>query len=277
MHEWGREIAHRRNWIDTCLDLGIDCFDHADIYGGMTCEALFGDVVRESPSRRDRMTLISKCGIRLPGTSADPSIPALTNKVYDTTLAHILRSVDNSLSRLGTDRLDVLLLHRPDPLMDPEAVAAAFTRLHASGKVRFFGVSNFPPSSLDLLASRLPMSLVTNQIELSAWHHGAMRDGILDQCLVRRIRPMAWSPLGSGRVNEPSPVRNTLLDVAQELGASVEATALSWLLRHPSGPVPILGSGRIDRIRDQARSMELPMDASQWFRIYEAGLPGGLP
>ena len=161
MHEWGQDLTHRRNWIDTCLDLGIDCFDHADIYGGMTCEALFGEVLRESPSRRDRMTLVSKCGIRLPGTSADPAMPPLPHKVYDTTARHIVCSVDNSLMRLGTDWLDILLIHRPDPLMNPDEVAEAFERLHAQGKVRFFGVSNHAPSTVDLLASRLKLPLVT--------------------------------------------------------------------------------------------------------------------
>lgn len=277
MHEWGQQIAHRRNWVDTCLDLGIDCFDHADIYGGMTCEALFGEVLRESPSRRARMTLVSKCGIRLPGTSADPAMPPLPHTVYDTTARHIACSVDNSLSRLGTDWLDILLIHRPDPLMNPDEVAEAFARLHAQGKVRFFGVSNHAPSTMDLLASRLKLPLVTNQIELSPWHHGPMRDGTLDQCLDRRVRPMAWSPLGSGRVNEPSPIRDALLAVAQELGANVEATALAWLMRHPTRPIPVLGTGRIERLRDQAPAANLVMAASQWFRIYAAGVPGGLP
>lgn len=277
MHEWGQQIANRRNWIDACLDLGIDCFDHADIYGGMTCEALFGEVLRESPSRRARMTLVSKCGIRLPGTSADPAMPPMPHTVYDTTARHIACSVENSLSRLGTDWLDILLIHRPDPLMNPDEVAEAFARLHAQGKVRFFGVSNHAPSTMDLLASRLKLPLVTNQIELSPWHHGPMRDGTLDQCLHRRVRPMAWSPLGSGRVNEPSPIRDALLAVAQELDASVEATALAWLMRHPSRPIPVLGTGRIERLRDQAPAANLVMAASQWFRIYAAGLPGGLP
>lgn len=277
IHEWGRDITYRRNWIDACLDLGIHCFDHADIYGGTTCEALFGDVLRESPTRRERITLISKCGIRLPGKSADPHVPLLPNKVYDTSPNHIRLSVDNSLARLNTDYLDVLLIHRPDPLMDPDAVAEAFTRMHDEGKVRFFGASNHAPSTLELLASRLSLPLITNQIELSAWHHAPMRDGTLDQCLARRMRPMAWSPLGSGRVNEPSPVRDALLAVATELGASVEATALAWLMRHPSRPVPILGSGRIERLTDQARAANLVLDRAQWFRVYEAGLAGGLP
>ncbi|MBL8519771.1 MAG: aldo/keto reductase [Betaproteobacteria bacterium] len=277
MHEWGRDLADRRNWIDACLDLGIDCFDHADIYGDMRCETLFGDVLRESTARRARMTLVSKCGIRLPGTTPDAAIPALDHKVYDTSPEHILRSVDRSLANLGTDHLDVLLLHRPDPLMDPDAVAEAFVRLHAQGKVLHFGLSNHSASTVDLLAQRLPMPLVTHQIELSAWQHAPLRDAVIDQCLALRMRPMAWSPLGSGRVNEPSPVRDALARVGAELGCSIETTAVAWLLRHPCRPIPIVGTGRPDRLRQLALAADLRLEAAQWFRIYEAGLPGGLP
>ncbi|HEX4858183.1 MAG TPA: aldo/keto reductase [Usitatibacteraceae bacterium] len=275
MHEWSAADRHR--WVDACLELDITTFDHADIYGDMTCEALFGEVIRASPARRARMTLVSKCGIRLPGTSPGAPVPVAQRKTYDTSAAHLRACVENSLVRLGTDYLDLLLIHRPDPLLDAGALAEAVSDLHRAGKIRHFGVSNHGATQLAALQSRLDLAIATNQVELSAWKHDLMRDAVIDQCLQTGMRPMAWSPLGGGRISNPSPVRDALMAAARETGSSADVVALAWLMQHPSRPIPILGTSRLDRLAEQARSVDLSLSREQWFAIYEAGLPGGLP
>ena len=278
MAEWQMSIPEIQAWIEGCLELGITTFDHADIYGDYTCEGLFGAVLKAAPALRDRMQLISKCGIKL----MSPNRPAHTLKHYDTSRAHILASVDHSLQQLHTDCLDVLLLHRPDPLMNADDVAEAFTTLKQAGKVLHFGVSNFTPSQFELLASRLDFPLVTNQIELSVMQRDAFENGVLDQCQRLRIAPMAWSPLGGGELfygKTPDTIRlrNALNSIAQDHDAGLDQVALAWLLVHPAQIIPILGTRNLDRIRSAAGSTALNLTREEWFAIWIAATGRNVP
>lgn len=277
MADWQMTAAARHAWINACLEQGINSFDHADIYGNQTCETLFGEALSIEPALRDRLLLISKCGIRLAGQSPDRFTPPAHIKHYDTSRGHIDRSVENSLRRLCTDHLDILLLHRPDPLMDADEIAEAFTMLRASGKVRWFGVSNHSPSQLALLQSRLSFPLVTNQIEISPAHVAPFTSGVLAQCQQLRMRPMAWSPLAGGRLRQNTAVADALLDVGEQCGLSLEQAALAWLLAHPAGIVPIVGTGNPERMAHLAAATTARLGREQWFQIYRASLGADVP
>lgn len=266
---WGLSSQQVAGLIEGCLDLGIDTFDLADIYHSYGCEALFGAALQTSPKLKSRIKLISKCGIAL----VKPNRPLHRVQHYNTSRAHIVASVETSLSALGVEHLDLLLIHRPDPLMDADAVAEAFGALHQAGKVAAFGVSNFLPHQFDLLQSRLAQPLVTNQVELSLLHTEPLFDGTLDQAQRLRVRPQAWSPLGGGRLShEPvdSPLGRALAQLGKELNATPEQLAIAWLLRHPAGIHPVLGSGQLDRIRVMAKAPELALDLQSWFQLLEA-------
>jgi len=270
MADWGLDAAARLRWIEECLALGITSFDHADIYGDYQVERLFGEALALDPSLRGRLQLVSKCGIKL--TSAHR--PAHAIKSYDTSAEHVTASVGASLRALRTDHLDLLLIHRPDPLMDAAELAATFERLRAAGKVRHFGVSNHTPSQFALLHQHVP--LATNQVELSPLQLSALTDGTLDQCQALGIRPMIWSPLAGGRLftgagDDARRVREALDAVALELGASPTTIAYAWILRHPSRPVPITGSGRIAALREATSALDVSLSRDAWFRIWRAG------
>jgi predicted oxidoreductase len=269
MSDWQWTPQERLRWIEICLDLGVTTFDHADIYGGYTVESLFGEALALSPSLRDRMQLVSKCGICL----TTENRPSHRLKHYDTSFAHIVGSVENSLRNLQVEQLDLLLIHRPDALMDADVVAEAFTHLQLMGKVQHFGVSNFTPSQFDLLASRFP--LVTNQIELHPLHLAPLTDGTLDQCQQHRIQPMIWSPLAGGRLmtsDEPVAmrVREALSAVGARHGVSIATMAFAWLLRHPSRPVPVAGSRRIDAMQEAVAALSVTLDPQDWTAIWSA-------
>ncbi len=263
--------------ISSCLDIGITTIDHADIYGGYQVEALFGKALRQLPGQRSRIEIITKCGICAPF----PTRPATTTKHYNSSADHIRASVDQSLKNLGTDYLDLLLIHRPDPLMDADDTAAGLTEVVKAGKIRFVGVSNHTPTQFALLQSRLPIPLVTNQIEFSALHTQGMDDGTLDQAQQLRARPMAWSPLGGGSLfaiagEQAVRVRAALLEVGRRYGCDdIGQVALAWLLAHPSRPVPVIGTGKIERLADAIKAASLELDRQDWFRILEAskGIP----
>lgn len=263
------------SFIEEHIDLGVTTVDHADIYGGYQCEAAFGEALKLVPALRDRMEIVTKCGI---ATTAKPE-HALGHYITDS--AHIIKSAEQSLVNLATDRIDLLLIHRPDPLMDADEVAEAFLNLHQSGKVRHFGVSNFTPAQFALLQSRLPFTLATNQVEISPVHQPLLLDGTLDQLQQLRIRPMAWSCLGGGRLfndDEFQPLRNELDTIARELNAeSIEQVVYAWILRLPSKPLPIIGSGKIERVRSALAAEELQMTRQQWFRIRKAALGYDVP
>jgi predicted oxidoreductase len=269
MAEWGMSVAQRRDWIERCLDLGITSFDHADIYGNYSVEALFGEALAGQPSLRARMQLVTKCGIKL----LSDRRPAHAIKSYDTSRSHVLASVDASLRALRTDHLDLLLIHRPDALMDPDELAETLLGLRAAGKVLHFGVSNHSPSQLALLNRRLP--LTTNQIELSPLHLNALSDGTLDQCLDLGLRPMIWSPLAGGRLfraddERARRVRHTLEGLAREYQASLSTIAFAWILRHPARPVPITGSQRLEALQEAVAAQSLRLSAEDWYQVWEA-------
>lgn len=273
--DWNMSAQQLVSFIEEHLDLGITTVDHADIYGGYQCEAAFGEAMKLSPALRQRMEIVTKCGI---ATTAKPE-HALGH--YITDRDHIIRSAEQSLAHLATDYLDLLLIHRPDPLMDADEVAEAFLALHQSGKVRHFGVSNFTPAQFALLQSRLPFTLATNQVEISPVHQPLLLDGTLDQLQQLRIRPMAWSCLGGGRLfNDEAfqPLRDELAQVAQELNAeTIEQVVYAWILRLPSQPLPIIGSGKIERVRAALAAEQLQMTRQQWFRIRKAALGYDVP
>ncbi|MEP7454569.1 aldo/keto reductase [Phyllobacterium sp. SB3] len=258
--------------IDGAIDIGMTSFDHADIYGNYGVEEVFGAGLKRWGGKRDAIELITKCDIMLT-TDARP-----TNRVkhYDTSAAHIQTSVERSLKNLSTDYIDVLLIHRPDPLMDADDTARGLEDAVKAGKVRAVGVSNFLPWQFDLLASRLPFPLVTNQIELSTMFVAPLTDGSLDHAQRLNYSPMIWSPLGGGSLftgegAQEVRVRKALSEVAAELGnADISAVAIAWLLRHPAKLIPVLGSLKIDRLKTMATALDIELDRQQWFAILKA-------
>ena len=274
--EWGWTPQQRLAWIEGNLDLGVTSFDHADIYGGYSVEALFGEALALRPALRSRMQLVSKCGIQLV-TAARPGHQV---KHYDTSAAHVRASVEHSLQALRTDHLDLLLIHRPDALLDYDELADTFEALRREGKVRTFGVSNFAPHQLAPLHRRL--ALATHQIELSPLHLDPLHDGTLDQCQDLGLRPMIWSPLAGGRLftvdgERERRVRHTMQTMADELGVSLTTLAIAWVLRHPSQPLPILGSRRIEVATEAMAALKLRLDAQQWWRIWTASTGHEVP
>lgn len=250
-----------RQMVHTALDLGITTFDHADIYGDHSNEERFGQVLRQDPALRRRMELVTKCGIKFPSARR----PATRIKHYDTTPEHIRGSVENSLTMFGTDRIDLLLIHRPDPLTDPDAVAEVIGALRKEGKVLHFGVSNFTPSQFRMLQSRLPFPIATNQIEISLTRLDPLFNGDLDTLMEFRVSPMAWSPLGGGKIMNVE--EREVFSLAARYNATYSQLALAWLLKHPAAIFPIAGTTRADRLAEAARSMEIQMDRQDWFEI----------
>jgi len=270
MDSWQFSVQERVRWIEGCLELGITTFDHADIYGGYGVEALFGEALAAAPPLRERLQIVTKCGIRM----VSPARPEHRLGHYDTSAAHVERSVHNSLAALRTDSIDVLLIHRPDALMDADALADCFMRLRAAGKVRHFGVSNFTPSQFALLHQRIP--LVTNQIEASPLHIAPFYDGTLDQAQALRIAPMIWSALAGGRLftgqdDAARRVRAVLERLAGERGLSVTTLVYAWLLRHPARLLPLTGSRRLDAMREAVAALDIQIDAQTWYEIWVAG------
>ena len=269
---WGMTTSDLIRFIEESLELGITTFDHADIYGSYTCEEAFGAALEKAPHLRASMQLVTKCGIKL----ISDNRPNHTIMHYDTSVAHIIASAENSLKVLNTDHIDLLLIHRPDPLMDPDDVAEAFSKLRSSGKVLHFGVSNFTPSQLDLLTSRVDVPIVTNQVEFSVMHVEPMFDGTIDMCQKNCISPMAWSSLGGGSLfsgDDERAVRlkNSLSVVGASLGGKpIDQVALAWLLHHPAGIVPVLGTGKLERVRSAVESEALELSREQWFAILAA-------
>jgi predicted oxidoreductase len=245
--------------IHTSLDKGITTFDHADIYGDHSNEEIFGNIIRGNSALRDRMELVTKCGIKFPSAKR----PKTWVKHYDTSKEHINWSAENSLKMLGTDRLDLLLIHRPSPLLDPEVVAEAFSDLRRQGKVLHFGVSNFTSTQFELLQSNLSFPLVTNQIELSLTAHQPMFDGIVDTLMKHKASPMAWSPLGGGKLMDQNFSR--VFANAPQYKATENQLAVAWLLKHPSKVFPVIGTTTPERIQESAGAIGINIDLQHWF------------
>ena len=269
MKEWQLTPQQRASFIEQCLAMGVSSFDHADIYGGYGVEALFGEALALQPSLRARMQLVSKCGIKL----VDPARPQHTIQHYDTSASHIVASAENSLRLLRTDHLDLLLIHRPDPLMDFDEIAAAFERLRADGKVKHFGVSNFSRHQFECLHRRIP--LATNQVEFSPLHVAPMFDETLDGLQDLGVAPMIWSPLAGGRLfsrddADGSRVRAAIQQVADELQRPFGSVVFAWIMQLPSRPLPLTGSGRIQAVAEAVEATQFSLSRSQWFAILRA-------
>jgi predicted oxidoreductase len=266
--DWNLDVTARVRWIEQALELGITSFDHADIYGDYRAEALFGEALKAAPALRERMQLVSKCGIRL--RAADR--PYRVNH-YDTGAAYVRTQVEQSLRNLQTDRLDLVLIHRPDYLMDAAALAETFRTLTREGKVAHWGVSNHSTSQFALLHQQHPLQ--TNQVELSPLAMQALDDGTLDQAQQLGLRPMIWSPLAGGRLftgddEQARRVRQVMQPIAERLGISLATLAYAWILRHPSHPHPITGSGRIYALSEAVAALEITLDAEDWYAIWTA-------
>jgi predicted oxidoreductase len=279
MAEWGLTPAEIRDMVEMLLEMGVTTFDHADIYGDYSCEQLFGEALAGDKVLRQKMQLVTKCGIKLVSANR----PEHKLKYYDTTHNHIISSVETSLRNLKTETIDLLLIHRPDPLMNPDEVAGAFDELRQAGKVQFFGVSNFSAAQFELLASRLDFPLVTNQIELSAMDMTALHDGTVDHCLRRGVSPMAWSPFAGGRLfasDTPQAVRlrRVLGQIGDRLGgAAIDQVALAWLLYHPARILPVLGTGKVERVKTAIQSESLNLTREDWFEIWSASTGTEVP
>lgn len=259
--------------IDACLSQGITTFDHADIYGDYRCEALFGEAVKARPALRDQMEIVTKTDIML----LSQQWPSTRVKHYDTTPAHVTASVDRSLQRIGVDVIDLMLIHRPDPLCDATALGACLDGLIDSGKVRGVGVSNYMPWDLDLLQSRMKHRLQTNQIELSLLHTDPFINGQVAHAQQHHMPLMAWSPLGGGRLHSQAAQAGTaaarlapqLSELAQASGTDTTAVAMAWLMHHPVGVMPVMGSNQLERIGTFAQALKVPMDRQTWYELYE--------
>jgi predicted oxidoreductase len=265
---WNLSAQARVRWIEQALELGITSFDHADIYGDYGAETLFGDALRAAPGLRGRMQLVTKCGIRLRSAQH----PYRVNH-YDTAASYVRGQVEQSLRNLHTGQLDLVLIHRPDYLMDAAALADTFQALTREGKVAHWGVSNHTTSQFALLDQRHP--LATHQVELSPLQMDALDDGTLDQAQQLGRRPMIWSPLAGGRLltgedAQAVRVRAEMQAIAERLGISLVTLAFAWILRHPSRPHPITGTRRIEGLREAVAALDVSLDAEDWYAIWTA-------
>lgn len=267
--------------IRAAVDAGYTVFDHADIYAGGASERVFGRVLRESPGLRDQLVIASKCGIRFAGDS-HPDAP----QRYDFSRQYLSSSVEGSLARLGIEQLDMLLLHRPDFLMDPDEVAGAFDELESAGKVATFGVSNFSASQVELLRSAVSQPLQVNQIEMNIHNIDALGNGVLDQCQRFGMTPQAWCPLGGVAyaawgntltAEDDARIGVELSRQARNYRVDASIVMLAWLLKHPAGISPIVGSTRPDRISAAVTSLDLDYSREDWYRLLEARAGAPVP
>jgi predicted oxidoreductase len=269
--KWGANftINEYRTIIDNCLHNGITSFDHANIYGDYTTEAEFGEVLKDAPSLRQQMQLITKCGIQI----TTPNMPLHQIKSYNTSREYIIASTEQSLKNFCTDYIDVMLIHRPDPLLNPEEVAGAITTLQQQGKILQFGVSNFLPYHIDLLQKFIPIQF--NQVEVSIVHLFPFTNGILEYCLQHKIIPMAWAPLGGGILNDDTHPRYrsiaaTASKLAEKYLTGINQILIAFLLMHPSKIVPVLGTTRIERLLQANEAANIKLEREDWFKLYTA-------
>ncbi len=276
---WEMDPQRLSGFIQQLLERGVSSFDHADIYGDYTCEKLFGKALAMNPPLRNQIQIITKCGIK----PLSDKFPGRRVKTYDYSKGHILDSVERSLENFGTDRIDLLLLHRPAPFFEPDEVCEAFQILKKEGKVLNFGVSNFLPAQIGLLQKHCSEKLLANQVEISPLCLGFFENGNMEFCMRERIIPMAWSPLAGGRILNPETDKGKKLlavisEIAEEMNAgSPESVVFAWLLRHPSGIIPVVGSGKAERVKRAVDSLSLSMSHEQWYRIFIAARGKDLP
>jgi len=276
--EWNLSQRELLYLTQQCIDLGITSIDSADIYGNYSCEKLFGNALALEPSVRNHIQIITKCGIRL----ISGKFPEVTVKHYDYSYNHIVSAVETSLKNFRTDHIDLLLLHRPSPLLNPGEVALAFNHLYSTGKVLHFGVSNFLPHQVEMLQSFTPIHLVANQIEISPLQVEHLQNWNLDYLMQKHIIPMAWSPLGGGRLVSPKNktdkrVSKVIHKIANETSLLPEQVAISWLTTHPSGIIPVIGSGKFERIKNAYNALNTKLSIQQWFEVYSASTGEDVP
>ncbi len=272
------DVSEAEKLLLTAVEKGINFFDHADIYAGGQAETLFGELLRRNPGLRDKIIIQTKCGI-CPG-------------YYDSSEEHILEAADGSLKRLGLDHVDVLLIHRPDALMEPEEIASAFAKLEKTGKVRAFGVSNMNSAQMQLLDREMPGKLIINQLQFGVAHSGLVdegiavntdldqavvrTDGVVDYCRLHNVTIQAWSPMQYGMFKGPfmqcpdyAELCAYMDQLAQQYGVSAEAIALAWILRHPAKMQAIIGSANIDRVCRSAEAMNITLTRPEWYKMYK--------
>ncbi len=276
--KWGANFttANYRKIIDECLEHNITTFDHADIYGHYTTEQEFGNALKEDSSLRSRMQLITKCGILM----LTENRPHHQIKSYNTSRQHIIQSVEISLENFGTDYLDVLLIHRPDPLMNPHEIAEAVEELKTAGKINHFGVSNFLPHQVNMLQTFTDVEI--NQVEISIIHLKPFLDGTLDLCIENNIVPMAWSPMGGGFLNDDNHPRfrsiyATANLLAEKYAVSIDEILIAFLLKHPSGIIPVTGSSQFNRILSAKKAANIRLENEDWFKLWTASTGEDVP
>ncbi|MEP2784124.1 MAG: aldo/keto reductase [Pseudoruegeria sp.] len=267
--------AHVEAKINACLEQGITSFDQADIYGGYESELVMGKAMKANPALRDQMEIITKCDIVLPmGPFSHKPV-----KMYDTSRDHILTSLENSLKAMEINEVDCLLIHRPDPFMDPEETGATLDEIVTSGKAKSVGVSNFKLHDWTLLQSHMDTQLVTNQIEISLLAHDALSNGDLAYLQERKIIPMAWSPLAGGALFAPENAKllALLTKTGAQFGVDATAVAIAWILAHPAKILPVLGTNNLDRIRAMSDALNVEMTRELWFTLYSEALGDEVP
>jgi predicted oxidoreductase len=273
---WGHNLSDKAmlKLINQSIELGVTSFDHADIYGHYTTEATFGNALKRESSLRNKIEIITKCGIKL----VTPNRPSHKIKSYDTSKAHIIQSVENSLRNFHTDYIDLLLIHRPSPIMDYAEIAEAFWELKQAGKVRFFGVSNFKATQFEVMNEYFP--LVTNQVEASLLNPKTFFDRTLDRCMASRAVPMAWSPLGGGKIftdlenKKVKRIRKVAAELGEKYNAKIDQILLAWLTKHPAHIRPVIGTGRIERLQSAVEAIDIKLTREEWFELLEASRGG---
>lgn len=269
--KWGANFntAAYRAMIEDCLEIGVNSFDHADIYGDYTTEEEFGDALKEDKTLRSQIKIITKCGIQM----VTENRPQHNIKSYNTGKKHIILSAEQSLKNFGTDYLDVLLIHRPDPLLDPEAVAEAIQILQQQGKVHAFGVSNFLPHQVNMLRNWVPIHY--NQIEVSIIKTAPFYNGILDNCIEHQIRPMAWAPLGGGLLTDDlhphyRSIAYAASLLAEKYAAGLNEILIAWLNTHPSKILSVIGTTQATRLAQAKKAASIKLTREDWFLMMKA-------
>ena len=267
---WGENFTTNQyeQIINQCLAIGLNVFDHADIYGHYTTEADFGDALKGNTSLRNQIKIITKCGINM----LTPNRPHHAIKSYDTSANHITKSVEQSLQNFHTDYIDTLLIHRPDILMHVEEIAATITTLKSAGKIKSFGVSNFTTSQVALLNKYIPIE--HHQVEISLTNLNAFDNGVLDQCQLENIEAQSWSPMGNGIFTEKTEQNTRILAEAESLAktyeCSVNQVLLAFLYAHPSQIVPVIGTTKFERIQEAAKAMEIELTREDFYKLWTA-------
>ena len=272
---WGNNLSTKQvsELIENSVEFGVDTFDHADIYGGYTTEELFGRGLIESKIDREKIKLISKFGIMYPSDKLPIKI-----KHYDYSKDHIIKSVENSLINLKTDYLDCVLMHRPSPFMDINEISDTVNQLLESGKIKSFGVSNFSAQQIQVFENKVKIDC--NQIQCSLTHLDSIYDGTLDYMQSKGIKPMAWKPLGEfylKKNDQNNRIREKLLKFKKKYNCSESQILLSWLIKHPSNIIPVVGTTKIDRLKESIDSSSINLELIDWFEILEASVGKRVP